>query len=83
MAAKPGRKEPYSQTIRVIGIIQYLHKNRSRGISRQLIMEKFKVSYRTACRDIDALEEMHIPIVERMEGRKIFYRLFGVRLILR
>ena len=68
-------KEPYGQTKRLIGIIQYLHKNRRRGISRQIIMEKFKVGYRTACRDINALQEMYIPLVERMESNRLFYRL--------
>jgi predicted DNA-binding transcriptional regulator YafY len=73
---KSGRPaEPYSQTKRLIKILEILHHRRNSGITLEEICNFFGVGKRTASRDIAALQEIHIPIYSETDNRTKIWKL--------
>lgn len=75
---KKGRPaKPYSQTLRVLRLLEWFHRKRKTGITIQDIVDRFEVTKRTAGRDIEALEELHVPLVKERQGRTKVWKLYG------
>lgn len=67
--------EPYSQTKRLLKILEILHHRRNGGITLEEICNQFGVGKRTASRDISALQEIHIPIYSETDNRTKIWKL--------
>ena len=72
----PGRMaERYSQAKRLLQLLELFHLNRRTGLTYEQITEKYEISYRTAERDIRALEEIGIPLYYEIENKVYVWKL--------
>jgi hypothetical protein len=74
---KKGRPPPYSQTLRVLRLLEWFHRRKKIGITLQDIVYRFEVTKRTASRDIKALEELHVPLIKERQNRIAIWKLYG------
>jgi hypothetical protein len=74
---KKGRPPPYSQTLRVLRLLEWFHRRKKIGITLQDIVYRFEVTKRTAIRDIKALEELHVPLIKKRQNRIAVWKLYG------
>ena len=66
---KSGRaRATYSQTIRLMRILELFHLRRRKGLTITEIMDHFDVTKRTVNRDLAALQELYIPLVENIDN---------------
>lgn len=74
---KRGRPPPYSQTLRVLRLLEWFHRRRKTGITIKDIIERFGITVRTIERDLKALEELHVPLVKERQGRIVVWKIYG------
>ena len=72
---KRGRPPAYSQTLRLLQLLELFHLRRLNGLTIKEMMDRFDVTRRTIYRDLLALQEIHIPITEEKHGTQKIWKL--------